>query len=98
MTTCGYDPFRPPEPDRAEPSRAEPEPAEPDRTEPTQETAPIQPSTDTQEPSEPDDVEPDDLDRLTRTELIDIAKALGVATYGTKAEIADRIRVARADQ
>lgn len=41
-----------------------------------------------------DDEQDDDLDSLTLSELKDRATEAGVATYGTKAEIADRIRTA----
>ncbi len=37
---------------------------------------------------------PDDLDDITKPELIDLAEMAGVATYGTKAELASRIRAA----
>lgn len=35
---------------------------------------------------------PDDLDEITKPELIELAEMAGVATYGTKAEIAARVR------
>lgn len=37
---------------------------------------------------------PADLDDITKPDLIALAELAGVATYGTKAEIADRIREA----
>lgn len=37
---------------------------------------------------------PDDLDDITKPDLIALAEMAGVATYGTKAEIAARIREA----
>ncbi len=37
---------------------------------------------------------PDDLDDITKPELIELAEMAGVATYGTKQDIADRIRAA----
>jgi hypothetical protein len=35
---------------------------------------------------------PDDLDDITKDELIELAEMAGVATYGTKAQLAARIR------
>lgn len=35
---------------------------------------------------------PDDLDEITKDELIDLAEQVGVASYGTKQAIAGRIR------
>jgi hypothetical protein len=37
---------------------------------------------------------PADIDDITKPDLIALAELAGVATYGTKAEIADRIREA----
>jgi hypothetical protein len=63
-----------------DPFRPEPNSAEPERPAPTRADS-------------ADDT--DELDSLTKNDLIDLAKSMSLPIYGTKAELAERIRAAR---
>lgn len=64
---------------------------------------PIQPITPGEHPPPPvtqppvEDTPTDGLDGMLKTELADLAAAMGLSTSGTKAELVDRIRADRAN-
>lgn len=78
-----YDPFAPPPPAQQADTSAPPPPAVAPAETPVVESV-----------SDYAAELPDDLDDITKADLVALAELAGVATYGTKAEIAQRIREA----
>lgn len=78
--------------------------AKPEQGAAPQDTAPALPAPGTEHAGGSDDAKeaatqlPGDLDDITKTDLVALAELAGVATYGTKLEIAGRIRLAAAGE
>lgn len=91
----GFDPYAPPPPLSALTGVVQP-PASDDATTQSASTSDITTEPVAAEPVASELPIPGDLTDITRADLITLAEQHGVPSYGTKAEIADRIRRARA--